>query len=62
MVIMFGMGTPMNIKDFVQISKMPKRALIGLVGQFSIMPFISFGLATAAALPPEIPSGIILVG
>jgi BASS family bile acid:Na+ symporter len=62
MVIMFGMGTSMSIKDFVQISKMPKGVLIGLVGQFSIMPFIGFGLATAAALPPEIAAGIILVG
>ncbi|WP_201765508.1 hypothetical protein [Paraglaciecola psychrophila] len=52
----------MNIKYFLQISKMPKRVLIGLVGQFLTMPFISFSLATAAALPPEIPSGIILVG
>jgi predicted Na+-dependent transporter len=36
--------------------------LIGLVGQFSIMPFIDFGLETTAALPPEIAAGIILVG
>jgi BASS family bile acid:Na+ symporter len=64
MVIMFGMGMgmSMSIKDFVQISKMPKSVLIGLVGQFSIMSFIGFGLATATALTLEIAAGIILVG
>jgi len=36
--------------------------LIGLVGQFSIIPFIGFGLATTAALPPEIAAGIIISG
>ena len=62
MIIMFGMGTSMSIKDFVQIGKMPKGVLIGLVCQFSIMPLIGFGLATASGLPPEIAAGIILVG
>jgi BASS family bile acid:Na+ symporter len=62
MIIMFGMGTSMSIKDFVQIGKMPKGVLIGLVCQFSIMPVIGFGLATASGLPPEIAAGIILVG
>ena len=62
MMIMFGMGTSMSIKDFAQIGKMPKGVLIGLVCQFSIMPLIGFGLATASGLPPEIAAGIILVG
>lgn len=62
MVIMFGMGTSMSVKDFVRIGKMPKGVLIGLACQFSIMPIIGFGLATASGLPPEIAAGIILVG
>ncbi|MFT6779211.1 MAG: BASS family bile acid:Na+ symporter [Paraglaciecola sp.] len=62
MIIMFGMGTSMSIKDFVQIGKMPKGVLIGLVCQFSIMPLIGFGLAAASGLPPAIAAGIILVG
>jgi BASS family bile acid:Na+ symporter len=61
-IIMFGMGTSMSIKDFVQIGKMPKGVMIGLICQFSIMPLIGFGLATASGLPPEIAAGIILVG
>ena len=62
MIIMFGMGTSMSVKDFVQIGKMPKGVLIGLVCQFSIMPLVGFGLAIASGLPPEIAAGIILVG
>jgi BASS family bile acid:Na+ symporter len=61
-IIMFGMGTSMSIKDFVQIGKMPKGVMIGLICQFSIMPLIGFGLATASGRPPEIAAGIILVG
>jgi BASS family bile acid:Na+ symporter len=62
MIIMFGMGTSMSVKDFMRVGKMPKGVLIGLVCQFSIMPIIGFGLATASGLPPEIAAGIILVG
>lgn len=62
MIIMFGMGTSMSLDDFVRVGKMPKGVLIGLVCQFSIMPIVGFGLATASGLPPEIAAGIILVG
>ena len=62
MIIMFGMGTSMSVNDFVRVAKMPKGVLVGLVCQFSIMPIVGFGLATASGLPPEIAAGIILVG
>ena len=62
MIIMFGMGTSMNIKDFVGVAKMPKGVLVGLVCQFSIMPVVGFALASISGLPPEIAAGIILVG
>jgi len=62
MLIMFGMGTSMSVKDFANVAKMPKGVVIGLVLQFSIMPIIGFTLATLSGLPPEIAAGIILVG
>jgi BASS family bile acid:Na+ symporter len=62
MLIMFGMGTSMSVKDFVRVGKMPKGVFVGLVCQFSIMPIVGFGLATLSGLPPEIAAGIILVG
>ena len=61
-IIMFGMGTAMSINDFVGVIKMPKGVLIGLVCQFSIMPFVGYALASFSGLPPEIAAGIILVG
>ncbi len=62
MIIMFGMGTAMSLKDFVGVVKMPKGVLIGIICQFTIMPFIGLGLAFLTGLPPEIAAGIILVG
>lgn len=62
MLIMFCMGTSMSINDFVRVAKMPKGVLIGIILQFSIMPIIGFGLASASGLPPEIAAGLILVG
>ncbi|MET1260598.1 bile acid:sodium symporter family protein [Flagellimonas sp. DF-77] len=61
-IIMFGMGTSIGIKDFVGVVKMPKGVLVGLIAQFTIMPFIGFGLAKFSGLSPEIAAGIILVG
>ncbi|MEL6140365.1 MAG: bile acid:sodium symporter family protein [Bacteroidota bacterium] len=62
MVIMFGMGTQMGLRDFWGVIKMPKGVLVGLACQFTIMPIIGFALATLSGLPPEIAAGIILVG
>ena len=62
MIIMFGMGCSMSFSDFVGVIKMPKGVIIGIICQFTIMPFIGYGLATASGLPPEIAAGIILVG
>ncbi len=61
-IIMFGMGTSIGVKDFVGVVKMPKGVLVGLIAQFTIMPFIGFGLAKLSGLPPEIAAGVILVG
>lgn len=61
-VIMFGMGTSMSIKDFTRVAKMPKGVFIGIICQFTIMPIVGFALATMSGLPPEIAAGIILIG
>lgn len=61
-LIMFGMGTAMSINDFKGVVKMPKGVLIGMFFQFTIMPFVGFGLASALGVAPEIAAGIILIG
>ena len=61
-VIMFGMGTSMNTKDFVSVAKEPKAVAIGVAAQFIIMPMLGFLLARASGFAPEIAAGIILIG
>ena len=61
-IIMFGMGTTMSYDDFLGVVKMPKAVIVGLVCQFTIMPFLGFSIARAFNFPPEIAAGIILVG
>ncbi|AEL25732.1 bile acid:sodium symporter family protein [Cyclobacterium marinum] len=60
--IMFGMGTAMSVKDFIQIGKNPKGVFIGLVCQLSLMPLSGWAIAHFSGLPVEIAAGIILVG
>lgn len=61
-VIMFGMGTAMSFQDFINIVKMPKGVIIGILCQFTIMPLVGFGLVSVVGLPPEIAAGVVLVG
>lgn len=61
-IIMLGMGATMTIEDFVEIFKSPRKVIIGLVCQFTIMPFLGFGLSRAFDFPPEIAAGIVLIG
>lgn len=61
-IIMFGMGLTLSLNDFKGIMKAPKSVIIGIVAQYTIMPLLAFGLATAFQLPPEVAVGVILVG
>lgn len=61
-IIMFGMGTALSVKDFARVMQMPKGVIVGVFCQYSIMPFIGWGIASIFAFPPEIAAGIILVG
>lgn len=61
-IIMFAMGTTLSVGDFTRVFNMPVGVLVGLVCQFTIMPFIGFGLAYSFSLPPEIAVGLVLVG
>lgn len=61
-IIMFGMGTTLSLWDFGRVIKMPKGVFVGIVCQFTIMPFVGWGIASAFSFPPEIAAGIILIG
>jgi BASS family bile acid:Na+ symporter len=61
-VIMFGMGTTLALSDFGRIFAMPWPVFVGLFLQFTIMPFVGFGLAHVLSFEPEVAAGIILIG
>ena len=61
-LIMFGMGLTLSKDDFTEVFRRPITVLIGVLGQFVIMPALAWVLATALALPPEVAVGVILVG
>ncbi|MDQ1086518.1 bile acid:sodium symporter family protein [Siphonobacter sp. SORGH_AS_1065] len=61
-IIMFGMGSQSSLEDFAGIAKNPKGVLVGIASHYLIMPSVGFLLAVSFPLPPEIATGIILVG
>lgn len=61
-IVMFGMGITLTFNDFGEVFKHPKSVIIGVVGQFVIMPAIAFALAKCFDLPADLAIGVILVG
>lgn len=61
-IIMFGMGTELSLKDFVNVVRMPKGIIVGVVFHYLIMPLVGFAIAILFNFPNEIAAGIILVG
>ena len=61
-IIMFGMGLTLSKEDFREVFRRPVEVLIGVLGQFIIMPGPAWLLCKALSLPPEIAVGVILVG
>ena len=61
-VVMFGMGMTLRFADFKLVLQRPRDVFIGTVAQFGIMPLLAWALAHAFALPPELATGVILVG
>lgn len=61
-IIMFGMGSSMGVKDFIELSKRPKSVIIGVIAQFTIMPILGYLLANLGSFSPEIAAGVILLG
>lgn len=61
-LIMFGMGTTLSMADFFRVAKSPLPVFIGMVLQFSVMPFLGYGIAKWGGFEGEIAAGIILIG
>ena len=61
-VIMFGMGTTLSVADFARVLRMPWPVFVGIVLQFSVMPFVAWTLTRAFGFDAAIAAGVILVG
>jgi len=61
-IITFGMGTTLSAKDFGRVFTMPWPVFIGIFFQFTIMPFVGYGIAMLLGFEPEIAAGIVLIG
>lgn len=59
--IMLGMGMTLSFADFRDCLKMPRWIALGVAGQFVIMPFLGWAIATVSGLPDAFKLGIILV-
>ena len=59
--IMLGMGLTLKVGDFKEVLRSPLWLLIGLVLQFTIMPFFGWLLGVLFNLPPYFAVGLILV-
>ncbi len=60
-IIMLGMGITLNVDDFKRVFKMPKAIAAGFLAQYSIMPFLGWGIASALPLEKHMAVGLILV-
>lgn len=61
-VVMFGMGLTLKPIDFKLVFTHPLPVIIGICGQYTIMPLVAFGLAYLLQLPPELAAGLVLLG
>ena len=61
-IIMLSMGLTISMDDVRNLMKQPLHILLGAVAQYTIMPFVAFGLTKLFGLDSYLAVGIILVG
>jgi BASS family bile acid:Na+ symporter len=59
---MFGMGTKLNLRDFVKEFSKPLVVIAGTLMVFVLMPLAALLIIKVWNFPPEVAAGIILVG
>lgn len=60
-IIMLGMGLTLTLEDFKRVSKMPGAVFLGIVLQYTVMPFAGWFSARIFNLPDPLAVGLILV-
>lgn len=60
-IVMFGIALDMKLGDFKLIASLPRSMLIGLLGQFLLLPAVTFALVSLLRPAPSMALGMILV-
>ncbi len=60
-IIMLGMGLTLKVKDFKILFRNPRWTVIGVLTQFSVMPFLGWTISKIFDLPDFFAVGLILV-
>jgi len=61
-VILFGMGTTLELDNFIEVFRRPKEILVGISAQYVIMPIIALALTRIFSLDTALTVGLVLVG
>jgi BASS family bile acid:Na+ symporter len=62
MLVMFGMGVTLSVSDFTRVLTRPAPVIAGIVLHYLVMPAAAWLVAKALHMPPELATGMILVG
>lgn len=60
-IVMFGVALDMRLEDFQRIASLPRSAVVGLVGQFFILPALTYVLILLIRPAPSVGLGMVLV-
>ena len=61
-LIMFAMGVTLRLEDFRRVVVRPGPVIAGLGLHYLIMPLAAWAIAKALSMPPDLATGMILVG
>ncbi|HEX4879516.1 MAG TPA: bile acid:sodium symporter [Limnobacter sp.] len=61
-ISMFAVSLHLRVIHFKQVMQAPKTALIGLLAQFVLLPFVTYLFTMALPVQPAVALGLILVG
>lgn len=60
-LIMFGMGMTLTVRDFLRLASYPRAVAVGLGGQLVLLPVVGAALALLWDLPPALAVGVIVL-
>lgn len=60
-LVMYGIALDLSIQDFKMVARNPKGIIAGVLGQFLMLPFLTFVVLYFIELKPSIALGMILV-